>query len=104
VTLPTNARAPDAGQRAALAAWCAADPGPIHLGWVPVLRSSVPDNAAHRRENAAPRPGHDACRQPSTETKLREVKIFQTAGALNFRLRLTLNRASRAAETEKKKG
>ncbi len=47
-------RAPDAAQRAALAAWCAADPGPIlHSAspWVPALRSSV--------KNAAPRPGHE---------------------------------------------
>src|SRR3984957_20566206 len=27
--------------------------------WVPALRSSVPDDASHRRENAAPRPGHE---------------------------------------------
>jgi transposase len=27
--------------------------------WVPALRSSVPDDAKHRRENAAPRPGHE---------------------------------------------
>src|SRR6266852_5168108 len=47
-------RAPDAAQRAALAAWCAADPGSIlHCApsWVPALRSSV--------KNAAPRPGHE---------------------------------------------
>jgi hypothetical protein len=40
-------RAPDAAQRAALAAWCAADPGPIYLpgeDWVPALRSGT----AHR--------------------------------------------------------
>src|SRR6266851_255104 len=57
-------RAPDAAQRhqrvnarlrrAALAAWCAADPGSVlHSApsWVPALRSSV--------KNAAPRPGHE---------------------------------------------
>jgi len=32
-------RSPDAAQRAALAAWCAADPG--SSWWVPALRSSV---------------------------------------------------------------
>jgi len=45
--------APDAVQRAALAAWCAADPGSIlHTAslWVPALRCIV--------KNAAPRPGH----------------------------------------------
>jgi hypothetical protein len=48
-------RSPDAAQRAALAAWCAADPGSIlHSAspWVTALRSSV--------KNAAPRPGHEA--------------------------------------------
>jgi hypothetical protein len=46
-------RAPDAAQRAALAAWCAADPGSmLRAGclWVPALRCIV--------KNAAPRPGH----------------------------------------------
>ena len=28
-------------------------------GWVPVLRSSVPDDASHRRDHAASRPGHE---------------------------------------------
>ena len=49
-------RAPDAAQPAAFAAWCAADPGSILLGfvwllWVPALRSSA--------RCAAPRPGHE---------------------------------------------
>ena len=47
-------RSPDAAQRAAVAAWCAADPGsivPLALLWVPALRSSV--------KNAAPRPRHE---------------------------------------------
>src|SRR3979411_2389770 len=41
-------RSPDAAQRAALAAWCAADPGPIYLAttWVPALRSGA--RAPHR--------------------------------------------------------
>src|SRR5882762_8302597 len=41
-------RSPDAAQRAALAAWCAADPGPIYLAttWVPALRSGA--SAPHR--------------------------------------------------------
>jgi len=26
---------------------------------VPALRSSAPDDASHRRESAAPRPGHE---------------------------------------------
>jgi len=26
--------------------------------WVPALRCIVPDDASHRQENAAPRPGH----------------------------------------------
>jgi hypothetical protein len=46
-------RAPDAAQRAALAAWCAADPGSmLHAArfWIPALRCNVKD--------AAPRPGH----------------------------------------------
>jgi hypothetical protein len=47
-------RAPDAAQRAALAAWCAADPGPMIESalriWIPALRCIV--------KNAAPRPGH----------------------------------------------
>src|ERR1700729_3099375 len=46
-------RAPDAAPRAALAAWCAADPGPMVYAvrlWVPALRCIVKD--------AAPRPGH----------------------------------------------
>src|SRR5436305_2385727 len=30
------------------------------MRWVPGLRCIVPDDASHRRENAAPRPGHDA--------------------------------------------
>src|SRR6202011_2575392 len=36
-------RAPDAAQRAALAAWCAADPGPTTASsrWVPALRCIV---------------------------------------------------------------
>src|SRR6266404_7670861 len=41
---------------------CAADPGSIaHSAspWVPALRCIVPDDASHRRENAAPRPGHE---------------------------------------------
>src|ERR1700749_1902312 len=32
-----------------------------HLLWVPALRSSVPDDASHRRKNAAPRPGRETC-------------------------------------------
>src|SRR6266851_3976625 len=47
-------RSPDAAQRAALAAWCAADPGsivPLALLWVPALRGSA--------KSAAPRPGHE---------------------------------------------
>jgi hypothetical protein len=54
-------RAPDAAQRAALAAWCAADPGPApgKLGMGSRLCGAAwPDDASHRRENAAPRPGH----------------------------------------------
>jgi hypothetical protein len=46
-------RAPDAAQRAALGAWCAADPGSmLHAVrlWVPALRCIVKD--------AAPRLGH----------------------------------------------
>jgi len=49
-----STRSPDAAQRAALAAWCAADPGsivPLDLLWVPALRSSA--------KGAAPRPGHE---------------------------------------------
>src|SRR5436190_122761 len=30
------------------------------MRWVPGLRCIVPDDASHRRENAAPHPGHDA--------------------------------------------
>src|SRR4030081_2020110 len=44
--------APDAAQRAPLAAGCAADPGPVVSLWGRSLRSSV--------KNAAPRPGHVA--------------------------------------------
>jgi hypothetical protein len=46
-------RSPDAAQRAALAEWCAADPGSTQYGGclsVPALRCTV--------KNAAPRPGH----------------------------------------------
>jgi hypothetical protein len=44
-------RAPDAAQYAALAAWCAAEPGPkLNCNVVPALRRSV--------KNAAPGPGH----------------------------------------------
>jgi hypothetical protein len=42
-------RSPDAAQRAALAAWCAADPGsivPLAPWWIPALRSSA--RALHR--------------------------------------------------------
>jgi hypothetical protein len=49
-----STRSPDAAQRAALAAWCAADPGsivPLAPWWVPALRSSA--------KSAAPRPGHE---------------------------------------------
>ena len=51
---PFRCRDPDAAQHAALAAWCAADPGPIEFAvlWAPALRSSV--------KYAAPRPGHEA--------------------------------------------
>src|SRR6266478_5915678 len=40
---------------------CAADPPSILSShkWVPALRSSVLDDATHRQENAAPRPGHE---------------------------------------------
>src|SRR5439155_14677771 len=46
-------RSPDAAQRAALAAWCAADPGSSchRVCRIPALRSSA--------KSAAPRPGHD---------------------------------------------
>jgi hypothetical protein len=46
-------RSPDAAQRAALAACCAAEPGSTLLLslWVPALRSSA--------KGAAPRPGHE---------------------------------------------
>jgi hypothetical protein len=47
-------RSPDAAQRAAVAAWCAADPGPIFL-WSRL----GPGSAVHRRRDAAPRPGHE---------------------------------------------
>ena len=52
--LNLSTRSPDAAQRAALAAWCAADPGsilPLDLLWVPALRSNA--------KGAAPRPGHE---------------------------------------------
>jgi hypothetical protein len=42
---------------------CAAEPGPsriLRTEWVPVLRSSLPDDASHRRDHAAPRPGHES--------------------------------------------
>src|ERR1700761_616231 len=43
--LATSAASPDAAQRAALASWCAADPGPTAgvpaSRWVPALRRSV---------------------------------------------------------------
>src|SRR6266849_9396475 len=42
-----RARAPDAAQRAVVAAWCAADPGPMDMHrWVPAQRSSA--KALHR--------------------------------------------------------
>ena len=51
---------------------CAADPGCINiLGWVPALRSSVPDDASHRRENAAPRPGRKTSRRRSLQQPFR---------------------------------
>ena len=49
--------------RVADALWrCAADPGSIvhsASAGVPALRCIVRDDASHRRENAAPRPGHE---------------------------------------------
>jgi hypothetical protein len=58
---PHRHRAPDAAQRAAQAAWCAADPGPI------AEQESVgPGSAAHRRSSAAPRPGQGAATSPRT--------------------------------------
>jgi hypothetical protein len=59
---------------------CAADPGSMmdpYL-WVSALRSSVPDDASHRRENAAPRPGHEMHRfTPSQD----EVVYFAASSA-----------------------
>jgi hypothetical protein len=58
-----STRSPDAAQRAALAAWCAADPGsivPLARGWVPALRSSA--RALHRvrdTRNVLPPPSSD---------------------------------------------
>ena len=57
-SLAGRGRSPDAVQRAALAAWCTADPGARTLRWVPVLRSSV--------VHAAPRPGHGIAQSYST--------------------------------------
>src|ERR1700719_4624730 len=45
-------RSPDAAQRAALAAWCAADPGSMHA-------PKVGPGSAEQRKSAAPRPGHE---------------------------------------------
>src|SRR5258708_7345033 len=69
-------RAPDAAQRAALAAWCAADPGPVapQKAWVPALRSSA--------KSAAPRPGHDA------ELHLPKSRLLQRRAAFFRRQRL----------------
>jgi hypothetical protein len=53
--------APDAACRAALAAWCAAEPGPYEARWLRRSRlcgAPSPDDASHRRGDAAPRPGH----------------------------------------------
>ncbi len=63
-----SCRSPDAAQRAALAAWCAADPGsivPLAQLWVPACMG--------QRKSAAPRPRH--------ERKLREV-ICPSGGLL----------------------
>src|SRR6266404_5669128 len=54
VGLPPKWRAPDAAQRAAFAAWCAAGPGSI----LP-YGNMGPGSAAHRRRGAAPHPGHE---------------------------------------------
>src|ERR1700681_3523162 len=61
--------APDAAQRAALAAWCAADPGSIkQWRWVPALRSSA--------KSAAPRPGHAEPRSVADHPWPRRRKTF----------------------------
>ena len=38
---------------------CTADPGAIIRAQVPALRGGIPDDASHRREHAATRPGHE---------------------------------------------
>src|SRR5258707_14578266 len=58
--------APDAAQRAVLAAWCAADPGPI-----PIQLRVGPGSAEQRRRGAALRPGHDG--RPALPPRLARV-------------------------------
>src|SRR5258706_11010228 len=54
--------ATDAFTRVFDALWGCAASG-VHCApaspWVPALRCIVPDDASHRRESAAPRPGHE---------------------------------------------
>src|ERR1700761_8579460 len=64
-------RSPDAEQRAASAAWCAADPGPT--GTVENVAGSRLCGAAL---HAAPRPGHEGQAQVGTSTM-----VFSTGSA-----------------------
>src|SRR6266436_3987216 len=61
---------------------CAADPPSILSShkWVPALRSSVLDDATHRQENAAARPGHDANARSASRSRRdgRKSCYFQT--------------------------
>jgi hypothetical protein len=66
-------RAPDAAQRVALAAWCAADPGSmlrVNRLWIPAQRCTV--------KNAAPRPGHVLTLFVMTACWLFETSLFET--------------------------
>uniref|UniRef100_Q07I82 Uncharacterized protein n=1 Tax=Rhodopseudomonas palustris (strain BisA53) TaxID=316055 RepID=Q07I82_RHOP5 len=74
--------------RAALAAWCAADPGPLRnaaSAKVPVLRSGM--------KNAAPRPGH------------REIhRVEALRRGINFRSHTrSLRRASAQASVRRRR-
>src|SRR5580658_7261404 len=74
-------RSPDAAQRAALAAWCAADPGPIlHRGQLvgPALRRSAP---LRMIEAAMPMPAKISFAAPTDAARaaeLRRVKALAT--------------------------
>jgi len=54
---------------------CAADPAPSNWPWVPDQRSSVND-ASHRRERAAPRPGRVAFRAPKASFRAQVITLL----------------------------